>query len=352
MIQEIELINLYIVTFATSIGLLALVWFVVRQRQRDKFEEKKWNLEMKLREQEMDMQSSVSDEGVYTANSVEGISYGGYVFVDVPDENKGLFHDTIKGFDEYAKLKGYQVGISVDTTLPGKVGFKFTVLDRGVTVSTEKVRSDVDEYINKFRNEDNFSDLPIIVDVVEHERLKAALSARFTMVRANAEMHKTAAEFYKQIAVDMRHYSTNGVGYVPAQPMIIQNTLGQGETTMSRDTYTATDSPAATVGNNNKVSIKDSAIVVGSTLKQRNEQVGGISQLIELVASSEMKDKDDAVRHLINAREELTEGNPPDSSLVERFLDKAKAILSVAKKGTDLYDKAKEIFTGFNLTFS
>ena len=83
-------------------------------------------------------------------------------------------------------------------------------MDQGVTVSTETVRSHIDEYIAKLNESESdvFDDLPIVIDPVEHKKLKAALSMRFTMVRNNAEMHKIAADFYKHLVLEMVQFKT------------------------------------------------------------------------------------------------------------------------------------------------
>ncbi len=275
---------------------------------------------------------------------------GGYVFIDVLDEYKGLFHDAIRGFEEFARLKGYRVSIAVDTTPPGKVGFKFTILNQGVTVSTETVRSDVDAYIAKFRKSesDALDDLPIIIDPVEHERLKAGLTARFTMVKNNAEMYKTLADFYRQFAFDMSRFGAGGVSYLPLGTNVINQIEYTGPRT-SGDTFSAVESPGAAVGKGNTTAIEGSTITIGSTLTAKNEQVNGLSELLELVRQSGLENKDDAVRQLTNAKEELADGDPPDAGLIARFLGKANHLLSLAEEGTELYEKASKVMQLFCL---
>ena len=196
---------------------------------------------------------------VQTSNVVPDTPYGGYVFVSIPDEYKSFFHDTIKGFEEFAKIRGYRVSIAIDTTPPGKVGFRFTILDRGVTVSTETVKRDVDEYIARFRETDTLDDMPIIIDPIEHERLKAVISTRFITVKNNAEMYQATANVYKHIINEMRQLTTSGIGYMPYNPMII-NQIDQGGSYMAGDSYSANQSPGAAVGKNNRVRIENSTI--------------------------------------------------------------------------------------------
>jgi len=63
-----------------------------------------------------------------------GASSGGFIVVDIAESQRGMFQDLLKGFEEYAKLKGYGVAFSVDNTFVGKVAFKFTLTDPDVVV--------------------------------------------------------------------------------------------------------------------------------------------------------------------------------------------------------------------------
>jgi hypothetical protein len=41
-----------------------------------------------------------------------GLGSGGYIVVDMPENEGPLFHDLLKGFEEFAKLKGYNIAFS------------------------------------------------------------------------------------------------------------------------------------------------------------------------------------------------------------------------------------------------
>ena len=325
--------------------------------RRDQFEQEKWHTEQRIRELQLrNAEAGASrSSGFPTEPSELGTTapQGGYVFVEVPDDYKSLFHDTIKGFEEFARLKGYRVSIAIDTTPPGKVGFKFTILDRGVTVSTSTVRSDVDEYIAQFTKYETFDRLPIVIDPVEHERLKAALTTRFTMIKSNAEMHKATADFYRQLVQDMAQLKVGGVGYLPAPSTVIHTQLGLPGAHVTSDSYSADYSPGAAVGKRNATQLEATRITIGSAGEHRDRQLGSLTELIELLSRSQLAGKDDAVRHLANVREEITAEEPPDPGLVEKFLDKAKSALVLADKGSDIWKKANEVLGLFgcgNLT--
>ena len=118
---------------------------------------------------------------------------------------------------------------------------------------------------------------------------------------------------------------------------------------MARDTYLADNSPGAAVGKGNTAAIEGSSIITGSTLNEKNEQVNGLSELIELVKHSDLQNKDDAARYLVNAKEELIDGDPPDERVIGQYLGKVKNIFALAEKGTEIYEKAKKVLDLFSL---
>ena len=50
------------------------------------------------------------------------------------EKERPLFHDLLKGFEDYAKLKGYDLTFSIDSSFDGRIAFKFTVKNDGVVV--------------------------------------------------------------------------------------------------------------------------------------------------------------------------------------------------------------------------
>jgi hypothetical protein len=61
-----------------------------------------------------------------------GAGSGGYIVVDMPEKDRPFFHDLLKGFEDYAKLKGYDLSFSIDSSFEGRIAFKFTVKNDGV----------------------------------------------------------------------------------------------------------------------------------------------------------------------------------------------------------------------------
>ena len=78
-----------------------------------------------------------------------GLSAGGYIIFDMPDAKKGIFHDLLKGFEDYAKLRGYEIMFSIDNSFANKIAFKFTLDSSGIVVSTKQVRQDLRQCLKK-----------------------------------------------------------------------------------------------------------------------------------------------------------------------------------------------------------
>jgi hypothetical protein len=102
-------------------------------------------------------------------NETDRLQAEGFQFFDVHEHYKITFIDALNGFKEYADLKGYNVTVVINSEVPGKVGLKITVNDAQTTVSTNQVRRDVNEYIQKLNSGDDLSDMPMIQDPVEHK---------------------------------------------------------------------------------------------------------------------------------------------------------------------------------------
>lgn len=123
-----------------------------------------------------------------------------YTFIDVDEKYKSLVVDALNGFSDYAKLKGYEVCLMINTNYSGKVGFKFETIKLGTFDLSSGVQRNVDEYINHLRSSDDLSNLPMLTDTVQHSRLVAALQTRFSYLRIQVNMLAIQSDFYKCIA--------------------------------------------------------------------------------------------------------------------------------------------------------
>lgn len=187
-----------------------------------------------------------------------GAASGGFIVVDIPDGQRGLFHDLLKGFEEYAHLKGYGVSFSVDNTFHGKIAFKFTLTDPDVIVVNERVRKDLREYLDKVSSGDSLDDMPKIISIQEHELLVATLKNRMSFLQHSYNLAKTSSDFYENI---MR--KVGGQPFLPAPNVFVQ-TGGRH----SSPHYIAHNSPQATLGIENS---PQNSIRVAVSFRERRE---------------------------------------------------------------------------------
>lgn len=310
--------------------------------QRDSF--RRW-------EAEKERDATRHNSTIVTVNPAEAASEGqggGFAFIEMLDEHKALFADAMNGFADFAKLKGYNVEFSLDTTSPGRVGIRFTILDSGVTVSTATVRRDVDEYIERLRSADDLSDMPIVDNLVEHGRLVSALQARFSFLRMQAEMLAIEANFYKRIVNEWNAGASRAVSY--ASPVQIHFT-NEGSRNM-RDSYNAENSQNVAQGKGAKALTKGSTVVLGSTHTETAEQINSLKELEAAIREAELPDetKQAAVRHVLNAREEIENSTNPNPDDVGKWLGRADTALKAAGAAAGLLEKVHAILGSFGLT--
>jgi hypothetical protein len=198
----------------------------------------------------------------------------GYRYFDVPDEFKSIFADGMQGFTEYAKLKGYSVALAVDSTVPGKVGVKFVIEDSGVTVSTAKVTSDLQEYAKRVWETEDFEDMPVVTDPIQHKLFMSAITARMEHLKQQKEFHEMAMSGYRRLFEGVTRMSPM-IGYLPSTNNI--SIINQGERNTMGDNYKAENSPGAAVGKGNIARIESSSVVVGSSNAVRTEQGAAIA---------------------------------------------------------------------------
>ena len=151
--------NIYIIIAIATVFVFAMYFFMFYRKDREhtrRLEERRMQLEqeradrMEALEQER-MKRSIEEtaRAAYERERLEHRLYenqeallqskkdlddqlsafkpGGYILLELPDNMRGMFTDLLRGFEEYAKLKGYNISFSVDNSLPNKIAFKFTI---------------------------------------------------------------------------------------------------------------------------------------------------------------------------------------------------------------------------------
>jgi hypothetical protein len=335
--SEIELISFVTPTIGITVGvMLALMFFREWRRSRDRdydFRQKELHL------RQLEIETTKSSINIENANGSEA-DLGGYITLEMPEERKSLFHDLLKSFEDYAALKGYKVSVSIDSSSVGKISFKIVVNDFGVVGNRASVKKDLNDFITKIQNGESLDDLESASSDLEHSRLLMALKNRISMLQSQYEVQSNINDYYKSFFAQL---PTQSVSH--AQPIHIYN----GGHEMDQRKYIAHNSANVMQGDNHSNLVEGNSINIGSTFAERNERVQGLDELIALLNKVEIQDKDKALRHLENVKEELVDEEEPDEATIGKWLSKVSGILKYAGQGTELFNKAKDVMQGFGL---
>lgn len=271
---------------------------------------------------------------------------GGYILINLSENLKPFFHDLLKGFEEYAEIKGYGIKFSIDNTVENKIAFKFTVSKSGINVSTEDVRNDFQQYINNVQKEEHLDRLPIIITKHRHHALVTTLKNRINFLQHNYNAVRNVNQLYETILKDI---ATKGVGL--SMP---QNFYLMPGGTMQGNNYNAINSPQASQGTNaiSAGNTIGSNVQVGNTFREKAQQIEKLDDLLKLVHeldSDEKKSKEEVIHTLSKVKDELRDEEKPDPSRIHGWLVKAKGYLDILKIGGELLKKAKEVYDSFGI---
>lgn len=150
-----------------------------RQEQEEKFREKEFEIKKEAEESKRDT--------------------GGYIILEMPGDKRSAFIDLLKGFEDYARLRGYSVFFSFDSSIPDKVAFKFTVAAFGITVSKEQIRKDLEDYIEKVKSGGRIEDIPIVLNKQEHDLLITTLANRINFLYHNYKLVSNTLKYYERL---------------------------------------------------------------------------------------------------------------------------------------------------------
>lgn len=268
---------------------------------------------------------------------------GGYIVIDMPEDQKRMFYDVLKGFEEFALLKGYSVSFSFNGSVPDKVAFKFTILDKGVSVSSKKVQDDLKDYIARVQNGDSLDDLPIVLPGAEHAALVLVMRNRINFLQHTYSAMKNVVDFYERI---LREGGLGQIGLAPAQNFYLQ-----GGGAMSSKNYTAIGSSRVVQGEDNEV---DQSVHVAESFIEKKEQIENIEALIQALTNVNQPAPTQNMRAVVNlekVKDELASERKPDAFRIKKWLETAQSSIKALALGKDVIDLAAKTFKGFELPF-
>ncbi len=277
-----------------------------------------------------------------------GLNSGGYMIVDIPDNMRSMFSDLLKGFEEYAKLKGYNVTFSIDTSIPNKLAFKFTLQEGGVNVSTSTVRKDIREYIDKVKSGQTFEDIPVTISPEEHILVHTALKNRVNFLQQNYNLEKNI-----RIGYDSFFQKLGQASFSPMQQPNIYIQTGGHHTPKN---LLASNSNNVQQGHdllneNNTEILDNSSVVISNSFNTRKEQINRIEELMKFIKQEDKLKEDDkqtVITNLDKIKEEIYEEESPNRSRIGKWLTNVKSILEHAVLAHHTVEAAKWIYESFS----
>jgi len=323
------------------IFLLFISFFFLKEWQTGR----RRDYEMRKMEFDLKREEVTDSTKIKINNEVPGAGgdLGGYITVEIPEERKPMFQDILKGFEEYSLLKGYKVTISIDTSESNRISFKITILDFGVTANRNSVKQDLNEYIHKIQTGDIDDDIPQVINPIDHSRVVMALRNRITFLQQNYEVEKNIKEFYEGF---VKNLPVSGFSH--GNPIF--HISNGGSTDMDQRKYISNNSANVMQGDNHKNQVEAVNINIGSTVNEKNAQADLLNDLIkELSQASDNEEYNKAIRHCESVKDEILDEAEPDEGMISKLLGKVGGILNTAEKGSDLFEKAQNVFSSFGV---
>ena len=319
-----------------TIGVYFVMFYRRDREHRNKLEFEKLELE---REQMKSNRVAVNIDNNTEPIHTGGVGSGGFIVLDLPENQRGLFHDLLKGFEDFAKLKGYSISFSVDNSISHKIGFKFTINDSGISVSTQKVRNDIKEYMDRIQKGEPLDTLPVLISEEEHSLVLTQMSNRISFLQHNYNLQNNAIKFYEGLLTKLNN-SNSGI---LSQPSVYIQTVGNNQP----QNYLATNSPGAIQGNN--IHDVESKIRIGETFNEKKNQVEGLINLMELIKKSKDCIENDKIiiKNLEKVKDELEEEEIPDKERIEKWLNKVKSYFCEPQMGQEIIDYSNDVFDSF-----
>jgi hypothetical protein len=292
-----------------------------------------------------DRAAAAQREVIAAANS--GAGSGGYIVIDMSEKDRPLFHDLLRGFEDYAKLKGYSIAFSIDATFVDRIAFKFTVKDEGFPVGAERVKQDLTEYIQHFRDGD--------IDDLEESSFFGGFSTPeskhlFNLLKDQMQYMKARYAISQKTIKQYQNFF-DSLGSFPAlsAPSVIVQTGGNMETRHQLDSrsYSATNSRNILQADNS--TLADNSINIGKSFNDKRERIIALDDVIAKLKAVEDPALARAELNLTKVRDELADEGEPSESSIMKWLETAKNVMASVVLGHELAERVHNLFRLFGM---
>lgn len=117
-----------------------------------------------------------------------------FTIIDIPENFRGIFQDFLLGFENYCKLKGQGIRISMDNSQPNKIGFIVSIQDPSKLQDWE-LDINWKEYIEKVNERDSFESMPEVIPKREHQIEITKLQRRIKYIEGEFEIYKNQLDY-------------------------------------------------------------------------------------------------------------------------------------------------------------
>ncbi len=273
-----------------------------------------------------------------------GNDYGGYIALDLANQQRGIFQDLFKGFEDFAELRGYSISFSVDNSIPNKVSFKFTIQDTGVIFSPQTVWDDLKDYLERIKNGDDLDNLPIFIPTEKHKIVLTTLKNRINFLKSNYHLQKNVTEFYDGL-IDKFNTPNTGIATLP--PVFLESDKANADQVLLHNTPKDIEFEDITALENR--------IDIGKSFVERKKQLDNLEELINSIKLDDSvgeKKKEKLVLNLTKVKTEIEEENEPDKTKIKKWLEKAKSILDEETFQEEVMKLKDAVYESFNFELS
>ena len=172
-----------------------------------------------------------------------------FEYVYVPPASRSFFRDSLIGFEDFARLKGYSSKVSITTNGDSRLGVRFDIESREIEADRASVQVDIEDYVNRLFKGSDFSDLPVVITPKDHAKLSMSIRKRIEVLRLEIENKHMAEKqtIYKDLVTGVLTLR-NGVNEALAPSALIPKIEIHNHSVGSQDMstkITAKNSPGA-----------------------------------------------------------------------------------------------------------
>jgi hypothetical protein len=265
-------------------------------------------------------------QGVFTFNirknttTLNDSEMYGYIYLDMPDAQKNVFLDILGAFKHYAKLKGYNLAFSYNSSFENKIGFKFHIDSKAGAISEERIRTDFEDYFNRVKYRYGFDDLPQVISFEEHQKELLILKNKIADLEIQYKLEKNLREYFENRFENLLTEKSN---FKPHSIIVMQ--IGDHNSAHT----TQPTGEKLIIGNNNFIDGHEK-IIISNSFNDRNAQLNKINEISKAVQEI-IVDNENFKRDLIECLKalgtEIEEKSNPSKSFIFEKLSTIKGIM-------------------------